>query len=86
VSIAIDSAGTPYLTYYDQDTNDLILAIRDGSDWTLETVDAEGDAGQFAELVTMESDADDVAHIATFEVTDAGPLKGNILYFRGAAK
>ena len=191
VSIAIDSAGIPYLTNYDQDTNDLILAIRDGSNWILETVDAEGDAGQFAELVidgddrihisyvtqigpdaatvkyatrlvsanewemrdvdaltqifygfegareitaidvdsegnpwivytdasimklavwegsawqidsvsiatdrgvafgqlvTMELDADDVPHIATFEVTDVGPLNGNILYFRGTAR
>ena len=191
VSVDVDSAGTPYVTYYDQDSNDLILASRSGGSWTLETVDSDGDAGQFAEVVIDDSDrihisyatqtgndeaviryaakdvgesswtitdvdtlssifygfegareitsikidsagnpwiaytdetnlklavwdgggfrtetistaqdrgavfgqlvslgldADDVPHIVTFDVTDTGPLNGNVLYFKGTAR
>jgi hypothetical protein len=190
VSVDADSSGVPYVTYYDQSANDLILATNSGGDWTRETVDSDGDAGQFAEvviddndrlhisyatqtgsdtavikyatrgagesawtirevdtlsdlfygfegareitsikvdsasnswiaysdevnlklavwdgnafrvetittaqergpklgqLVSLEVDANDVAHVATFEVTAAGPLNGNVLYFQGTA-
>jgi hypothetical protein len=69
VSVDVDSAGTPYVTYYNQDSNDLILASKSGGDWTLETVDADGDAGQFAELVIDDSDR---LHISYATQTGSG--------------
>jgi len=63
VSVDVDSAGTAYVTYHDQNSNDLILARRDDGSWSLETVDAEGDAGQFAELVIDDSDRIHISYV-----------------------
>ena len=61
VSVAVDSSGTPYVTYYDQPSNDLLLPTCRSIAWELEVVDADGEAGQFAELAI---DGDDGRHIS----------------------
>ena len=66
-SVAVDSAGTPYVTYYEQDEKDLALATRTASGWEIERVDSEGDTGLFASIVV---DADDRIHISYFERSD----------------
>jgi hypothetical protein len=63
VSVDTDSAGTAYVTYHDQDSNDLILAERGDAGWSLETVDAEGSAGQFAELAIDNSDRIHISYV-----------------------
>lgn len=50
-SIAVDPNGVPHITYFEQSKNDLVMATRDGGDWTKEIVDAEGDAGLFSSLI-----------------------------------
>lgn len=64
-SIAIDG-GTTYISYYDQAAGDLRLAINDGSGWTMEVVDSEGDVGQWSSLL-VESGS---AHIAYHDVSN----------------
>ena len=50
-SIARSSDGALYVSYYDADDGDLKLAIRSGSSWTTQVVDASGDAGRYSSLV-----------------------------------
>jgi len=84
-SISIDSSGNPWIAYTDE--MDLRLAVWDGGAFRIETVSTSDVRGVvFGQLVSLSLDADDVAHIATFEVTANGPLNGNVLYFRGTAK
>ncbi len=84
-SIKIDSAGNPWIAYTDE--LNLKLAVWDGSAFRTETITTAQERGAaFGQLVSLGLDANDVAHIATFEVTDTGPLNGNILYFKGTAK
>ncbi len=84
-SIKIDSSGNPWIAYTDE--ANLKLAVWDGSAFRTETVTTASERGKtFGQLVSLEVDANDVAHIATFEVTATGPLNGNILYFQGTAK
>lgn len=84
-SISIDSAGNPWIAYTDETV--LRLAVWVGGAFRTETVSSSKDRGPvFGQLVSLGLDADDTAHIATFEVTATGPLNGNVLYFRGTAK
>ena len=84
-AISIDSAGNPWIAYTDE--MNLRLAVWGGSAFRTETISTSQDRGAvFGQLVSLGLDADDVAHIATFEVTATGPLNGNVLYFKGTAK
>ena len=84
-SISIDSVGNPWIAYTDE--VNLKLAVWDGNAFRSETISTSEDRGPvFGQLVSLGLDWDDVAHIATFEVTATGPLNGNVLYFRGTAK
>ena len=84
-AIDVDSEGNPWIVY--TDASIMKLAVWEGSAWQIDSVSIATDRGvAFGQLVTMELDADDVPHIATLEVTDVGPLNGNILYFRGTAR
>jgi hypothetical protein len=42
-SLQLNSDGTPYISYYNEDTNSLVCTKKDGAGWTEETV-ASGDA------------------------------------------
>ena len=84
-SIKIDSAGNPWIAYTDE--NNLKLAVWDGSAFRTETISTPADRkAVFGQLVSLELDASNVPHIATFEVTATGPLNGNVLYFKGTAR
>ncbi len=50
-SVAADGNGRAYVTYYDQDQNDLVVAVRDGGEWIRETVDSVGSAGVFNDIM-----------------------------------
>jgi hypothetical protein len=54
-SIAVDPQGNPHITYYDQQEEDLVLASRGASEWTISTVDGEGDTGLFSSFVIDET-------------------------------
>ncbi len=49
-SLALDGAGNPRISYFDETNRDLRYAWRDGSGWHAETVDAVGDVGRWASL------------------------------------
>ena len=49
-SIAVDPAGNPHISYYDEKIKHLLLASRDGG-WSISTIDSDGDTGLFASLV-----------------------------------
>ena len=50
-SIGVDPQGNPHITYYDQTSDDLKLASRSASGWSIATVDAQGETGLFSSLV-----------------------------------
>jgi PKD repeat protein len=49
-ALALDSAGNPRISYFDDTNDDLKYAWKDGAGWHLETVDAAGKVGQFTSL------------------------------------
>ena len=73
-SVAVDSNGTPYVTYYDQKGKDLALAARTDAGWEIAFVESDGDTGLFASLVI---DSADRFHISYFErsTSKSGTIK-----------
>jgi hypothetical protein len=49
-SIQLDNEGRPGIAYYDNNQQALAYAQRDGDNWSIEIVDADGDAGRYAAL------------------------------------
>ena len=49
-SIALNAAGNPAISYYDQTNKDLNYASWDGSRWAITTVDRIGDVGKYSSL------------------------------------
>jgi hypothetical protein len=49
-SIALDSAGHPAISYYDQTNRDLKYAAWDGSRWVITTVDSTKSVGEYSSL------------------------------------
>jgi hypothetical protein len=78
-SLALDSLGLPHISYYDerdaayQPTEDLNYASFDGSSWTIEVVDSEGNEGSSSLVI----DSLDRPHIAYYGSPDseAGHLR-----------
>ncbi|MEC7985076.1 MAG: hypothetical protein VX278_07925 [Myxococcota bacterium] len=64
-AIAIDD-GTEYITYYDAAAGDLKLAYGTAGNYTIETIDSEGDVGQWSSLIIE----DGTLHIAYHDVTN----------------
>jgi hypothetical protein len=62
-SLALDTAGQPHTSYYDDNDDALKYAWHDGSTWQIETVDSEGQAGIFSSLAL---DAADQPHISYY--------------------
>jgi hypothetical protein len=73
-SIAIGPNGEPHISYYDDDQN-LMLASRDASGWTVSPIDTDGDAGYFSELVI---DASGRFHVTYME--KASDSTGTVKY------
>jgi len=49
-SIALDVAGSPHISYFDNTNQDLKYAAFDGSAWNIETVDSTGYVGEYPSL------------------------------------
>ena len=79
-SVALDSAGNPWIAYSDEKT--LELAVWDGAGWQIDTVTKAGSRA-LGQLVSLKIDATDQPHIAYFEVTDKSPLNGRVKYAKG---
>ena len=52
--IALDSQDRPHVVWFDDSTQDLRYAIKDGGSWNISTVDSEGDVGRFPSLALDE--------------------------------
>ncbi len=75
VSLALDAEGSPALSYYNDRDGDLMFATFDGTSWTIETVESEGDVGKYSSLLV---DGEGRAHLSYF--VDAGDGSGTIRY------
>lgn len=76
VSLAVDPrSGRPALTYYKDQSADLVFASFDGKRWTRETVATQGDAGKYSSLSL---DARGRPHISFFQERSAS--SGTIRY------
>lgn len=67
VSLAVDPSGNPGISYFDNNTEDLMFASRSGGTWTIETVASEGDVGRFSSLAF---DPEGRPHISYFALPD----------------
>jgi hypothetical protein len=63
-SLALDKNGNPHITYFDDNTEDLMYAVRDMGNWTISVVDSAGDVGRFSSLVL---DSLDIPHISYYQ-------------------
>jgi len=75
IGLALDSAGAPSLTYYNDTDGDLVFASFDGNSWSLETVASDGDVGKYSSLAY---DGQGRASISFFEQT--GGSSGSIRF------
>ncbi|HYN89330.1 MAG TPA: DNRLRE domain-containing protein, partial [Ardenticatenaceae bacterium] len=66
-SLALDRAGNPHISYYDETNSALKYARWDGAAWQIQTVDNSGDAGSYTSLAL---DANGNAHISYYDVDD----------------
>lgn len=66
VSLKLDRADQPHLSYYDWNTGDLRYASRTGASWSSETVDSAGDVGQISAIAVDHSGS---PHIAYYDAT-----------------
>lgn len=67
ISVAIDSEGTPWISYHDGSAKNLNLAHRATEGWQIETVDDASETGFFSELVI---DGTGGQHISYYEMLD----------------
>lgn len=70
-SVGANSAGVPYISYYDAWNGDLKMAYKPGLNWILKTVDSVGDVGWFTSL---DIDSTDYPHISYYD-NSFGDLK-----------
>ena len=66
-SVALDSAGNPYISYRDYTNGDLKHAMWTGSEWYIETVDSTGNVGWDTSIAL---DSGDTPHISYYDVTN----------------
>lgn len=71
--IALDSGDRPHVVWFDSATSDLKYAIRDNSEWTISTVDSEGDVGRYPFIAL---DANENPIVTYYEALSA--TSGNI--------
>jgi hypothetical protein len=75
VALALDPAGSPGLTYYDDRDQDLIFASLDDGAWTLEKAAEDGNVGKYSSLAY---DPDGRPSVTFFRQT--GSTTGEIVY------
>ncbi len=66
-SLALDSGGNPYISYYDATNRDLKYAWLSGTTWLSETVDSAGDVGSYSSLAL---DPAGCPHISYYDATN----------------
>jgi hypothetical protein len=67
-SLALNTSGTPYISYYDYGNQDLKIAHRVSSDnWTSQTIDSTGDVGKWTSIAIG---SNNVIHVAYFDKTN----------------
>lgn len=71
-SIALDADGTPHISYYDQANEDLKYAYKNGTLWTITTVDNTGSVGSYTSL---KLDKKGRPHISYYDIGN-----GNLKY------
>ncbi|MEE8346510.1 MAG: hypothetical protein V3S20_04085, partial [Dehalococcoidia bacterium] len=74
-ALAIDAAGIPHATYYNDESADLMYASRAGGSWTVTAVDTDGDVGRFADMLL---DSGGGPHVAYLQLD--GDSSGSIKY------
>ncbi len=68
-SLALDSSGTPHISFYDSTHGDLFYATKGHrGGWFVETVDSEGDVGSFNSIAVG---ADGTPHIVYVDLTNS---------------
>ncbi len=67
VSLAMKPDGNPAITYFDNNTQDLMYAERVNTTWSIETVVAAGDVGRFSSLAIDDAGT---PHISFYENSD----------------
>lgn len=65
-SLAVGPAGTEYVAYYDRAWGDLKLAMNTGGSWSVETIDSDGDVGQWPDIAISGG----ILYIAYHDVTN----------------
>ncbi len=64
-SIALDSAGNPHISYYDESQKDLMYAFWNGTAWNIETVHATGNVGKQSSLAINHLDQPFISYYDT---------------------
>jgi hypothetical protein len=62
-SLAVDDNGVPHISYFDAYNIDLKYARKSGSTWTVETVDATGNTGNFSEIMIQPNGQPAIAYL-----------------------
>src|SRR4030095_135274 len=62
-SVAVDASGIPHISYFDQANIDLKYARKNGANWSVETVDATGNTGNFSEIMIQPSGQPAIAYL-----------------------
>ena len=99
VSLAVDPDGNPAVSYFDNNTQDLMFASRVGGEWTIETVASEGDVGRFSSLTFDTAGRPHISYFAlpdtvayavrsggTWTVETVGTLPRVVIAFEGARR
>jgi hypothetical protein len=68
-SLALDSNGSPHISYYDMTNGDLRYAWWNGTGWDIRIIDSEGNVGESSSLAL---DPDGHAHISYYDRTNGG--------------
>ena len=76
-SLALDAAGVPHVAFSDESV--VRYATRTDDGWEVQDIVTAGDR-PLGQLVSLELDAAGAPHLAFFEVTNAGPLDGLVVY------
>jgi len=62
ISLALDTAGDPNLSFFNLTDSDLMFAVKKSGTWTIETVDATGTAGRYNYMALDSSDRPHIAY------------------------
>ncbi len=76
-SVALDAQGVPHVAF--SDVGVISYATRTESGWKVEEIVSAGDR-VLGQLVSLKVGANGTAHIAFYEVTQASPLDGLVVY------